>query len=314
LIAHRDGRRRLHNVGPYLSAVTAILLFLPHLSWLVQNNFLPLEYTEGRLERDANHYSAALTTALMVAGQLIALMFAAVLVLVLYGRRKAPPQKPAPSFDRVFLSFAAFGPFIAMFCMSLIFGYHVRDMWETPFWNFIGLWAVVFMRPALTRSDLRRFSMIWVLVFCTGILVFTANETIAPYVSIKPKRTIFPGKHLSHIVIDVWHNRYHTPLNYVIGDTWPAGNVAWYADDRPHVFMDGDRRFSPWIDMYDLHRSGGVIVWCMHCGDHSVNNALPGPLRAEFPTAEIQEPLVLQRMTFADVSPVTIGWAIVPPQ
>ena len=315
MLAHRDGRRRLTSVGPYLAVAVAVVLLLPHLSWLVHNDFIPWKYTQGRLERNYDQYSVAITTVLMVVGQLIALLFAMLLMLVLYDRRRAPERAPAASFDRVFLSFAAFGPFLTTFCLSLFFGYHIRDMWETPFWNFIGLWAVVFFRPALTSFDLHRFSIAWVLVFFAGLLAFVSNETLSPYVTAKPKRTIFPGHRLSDAIISQWHARFHAPLHYVIGNTWLAGNVAWYADDRPHVLMEGDPSISPWIDMSDLKKSGGVIVWCIHCGEKHIGpDSVPDALQTEFPQAQVQAPLTLLRMTFANVSPAVIGWAIVPPE
>lgn len=315
LFAHRDGRKRLTSIGPYLAVAVGVVLFLPHLMWLIDNDFLPWRYTQERLERNPDHYSAILTTVLMVVGQVLALFFATLLLVVLYDRRHAPDRKPAASFDRVFLTFAAFGPFATTFCMSLFFGYHIRDMWETPFWNFTGLWAIVFLRPALKPGDLRRFAVAWGMVFFVGLLVFVANETLSPYVTAKPKRTIFPGKMLSNTIVDSWHHRFHTPLRYVIGDTWPAGNVAWYADDRPHVFMDGDESISPWIDREDLKKSGGVIVWCIHCSSRRIApDEIPNALLVEFPQAQIQEPLTMNRKTFANVAPVVIGWALVPPE
>lgn len=189
MLAHRDGRRRLKSVGPYLSVVTAAVLFMPHLLWLIHNDFLPWLYTAGRLERNSTQYSSLITTILMVAGQIIALLFAILLLIVIYDRRRAPKRPPAASFDRIFLTFAAFGPFLVMFLMSLVFGYHIRDMWETPFWNFTGLWAVVFMRPALSPIDLRRFAIAWVFVFTAGLICFLANETLSPYVSDKREQT-----------------------------------------------------------------------------------------------------------------------------
>ena len=314
LFAHRDGRKRLTSAGPYLAVATTLLLFLPHLWWLFQNNFLPLEYTQGRLERNGDHYSAAITTTLMVAGQLIALLFAALLFVTLYDRRSAPSRTPAPSFDRIFLTFASFGPFLAMFCLSLVFGYRIRDMWQTPFWNFIGLWAVVFLRPALTPSALRRFALAWGLVFITGLLAFVGNTVLAPYVTHKTNRMIFPGSKLSQTIVDRWDARFHTPLQYVIGDPWPAGNVAWYADARPHVLIDGDRSISPWIKADDLKKSGGVIVWCINCGDKIKADAPPDYIQTEFPQAELQPPLSIPRMTSANLPPARVGWAYVPPE
>jgi uncharacterized membrane protein len=314
LLAHRDGRSRLKSIGPYLSVMTASLLFLPHLLWLIHNDFLPWAYTMGRLERNSAPYSSLVTTILMVAGQIIALLFAIFLLIVIYDRRHAPERPPAASFDRIFLTFAAFGPFLAMFFLSLFLGYHIRDMWQTPFWNFTGLWAVVFMRPALLPNDVRRFAIAWTFVFIAGLTGYLANETLAPYVTDKCKRTIFPGKNLTQIVTNEWQERFHTPLRYVIGDMWPTGNVAWYTDDRPHVFLDGNPRISPWIDQNDLKKSGGIILWCIHCGSRPEQRIESENMRTLMSHAEIQEPLTLKRMTFAKSPPAVIGWAILPPE
>jgi len=315
MLAHRDGRRRFASVGPYLSLLTAGLLFLPHMMWLIDNHFIPLQYAEGRLEfeHNASHYSAAITTLLMVAGQILALLGALVLFITLYDRRQAPDRKPVASFDRIFLIFAAFGPFLVMFTVSLVLGYHVRDMWETPFWNFLGLWAVVFLRPSLLSQDLHRFALSWIVIFVAALFLFVANETLSPYVTSKPKRTNFPGKHLSGVVVNYWHDRYHKPLKYVVGGVWPAGNVAWYADDRPHVLLEGNASISPWIDMKALRQEGGVVVWCMHCSGRPDISPPPAFMHDMFPSAEIQEPLVLKRVTFANIPPAMIGWAIIPP-
>ncbi len=314
MLAHRDGRKRLTCAGPYLAVTTLVILFLPHLWWLFQNNFQPLDYAQGRLEQHGDHHSAAITTTLMVAGQIIALLFATLLFVTLYDRRSAPSRTPSPSFDRIFLTFAAFGPFVAMFCMSLIFGYHIRDMWQTPFWNFIGLWAVVFLRPALTPHALRRFGLAWGLVFSLGLLLFVANTVLAPFVTHKTNRMIFPGSNLSELIVNQWHERLHTPLRYVIGDPWPAGNIAWYADDRPHVYIDNDQSISPWVNPDDLRKSGGIIVWCTHCGDRTQSDAPPEYVHTSFPQAELQSPVKLKRMSSANVPPAIIGWAIVPPK
>lgn len=313
MLSHRDGRKRLRGIGPYLSILVAVLLFLPHLQWLIQNDFIPWQYTAGRLERHTDHYSTLLTTTLLVAGQFIALFLFLLLLIVLYDRARAREQKPAASFDRIFLSYAAFGPFVVTFLMSLILGYHIRDMWQTPYWNFVGLWAVVFIRPPLLPDDIRRFAMAWMLVFVTTLVLFVANETLSPYVTAKPKRTIFPGKHISQMIADQWHESFHTPLRYVVGDTWPAGNVAFYAEDRPHVVMDGDLRISPWIDQADLKKSGGIVIWCIQCSLHKEPQSSQENLHFWLAQAQVQEPLTLKRMTDADVPPVIVGWAIVPP-
>jgi hypothetical protein len=64
---------------------------------------------------------------------------------------------------------------------------------------------------------------------------------------------------------------------------------------------------SPWIDRADLDRRGIVLLW-------EGPDALPANLKAAFPHAELQPPLVLPRLTLAGRKPATVSVAFVRPQ
>jgi hypothetical protein len=85
--------------------------------------------------------------------------------------------------------------------------------------------------------------------------------------------------------------------------------------ERPHVYIMGDDTISTWINPAKVHLRGGVIVWCVrHClGQQETAEDMPDFVKARFPEAQIQEPFSLGRRTDADVAPVKMGWAIVPP-
>src|SRR5712671_4644184 len=48
LILDRDARPALRTAGPYVAALIAVAIALPHLVWLVENDFLPFRYAEAR--------------------------------------------------------------------------------------------------------------------------------------------------------------------------------------------------------------------------------------------------------------------------
>jgi hypothetical protein len=78
--------------------------------------------------------------------------------------------------------------------------------------------------------------------------------------------------------------------------------------------MDGDAHISPWINADDLDKSGGIIIWCIKCNRKALtDNVMPDYLQKSFPLAKVQEPLTMSRMTLADIPPVVVGWAVVPP-
>jgi len=77
-----------------------------------------------------------------------------------------------------------------------------------------------------------------------------------------------------------------------------------YSPDRPHVIARGELALSPWVDREDLERQGVLLVWQA--------GFLPENVRANFPRAQLQKPLVLARRGTG--KPEVIGYAFVLPQ
>jgi len=310
MLARPEVRRRLRGAGPYLAIGTMALLFMPHMIWLVQHDFMPFTYAQSRMNHP--HHKLSLLLGL-VSGQLGALLPAALLFFSCFNRNTSAEDE-LHAFDRAFLCIVTFGPFFLTFLFALAMGYHIRDMWGTPFWNFIGLWAIFRFRPKFSRESLQRFAFGWGIIFIGILFAYGGSTLYGPYVTHKTQRAHFPGRALAEKMADAWHERYHRPLKYVIGDIWPAGNVAYYASERPHVFMMGDYTISPWIDSADLKREGGIIVWCVrYCIGRGVNEQPPPFIHEEFPQADVQPWLTLPRQTGADVEPVIMAWAFLPP-
>lgn len=328
VIQRPEARRCLKKPGPYLAAAVTLLLFAPHLMWLQQHNFIPFTYVKERLEAagPATRYVSPpgffptflLSPIVFIVGQTLALLPAILLFLVIDEKENGGKTKSVDKFDRAFLSAVTFVPMILTLVMAITFGFKIHDMWGAPFFNFVGLWAIMYFFPA--GINIRpRFTVAWLILFFVTVLGVASSHYLAPFVTGRPMRIIFPGTQLATNVTEAWHKQYNTPLEYVVGDTWPAGNVAYYAPERPHLFINADTTISPWIDSIDLKKKGGIIVWCeLYCSrddeGHTLNRPQPAYLAEKFPNAVIQKSMELPRQTTADVFPVTFGWAIVPPE
>ena len=139
-----------------------------------------------------------------------------------------------------------------------------------------------------------------------------------PYLSGKPHRPHFPGKALAAEVNARWHARFPDagPFPVVAGEAWAAGNICCYSIHRPVLFSSGnmgaldfDPALSPWTSDADLSRRGGVIVWdATQLGD-----GIPPQVAARFPSALGEPAVELRYRTGADIPPVRIGLALVPP-
>lgn len=318
LLVRPEGRRRLAEPGPWIALLTVFALFLPHIIWLIDNSFLPFTYAWGRMHDPSNIGFIASTVrapVFYILSQLLAILPMTLLFFAFFDHGKLVPNERFRSFDRDFLDFVTFGPFIFTLIMAVVVGIKVHDMWAMPFWNFIGLWAISRFKADFSPRAVRRFTYSWVVVSFGLLIAFTASNLFSPYFTHRGLRVHFPGQALAATVGTVWHDRFRTPVPYVVGDVWAAGNVAYYLPEWPHVLIKGDYEISPWLTRADVRKAGAIIVWCMQdCAykNRDYEEAQP-PFVKDFPQAEIQEPIILSRQTDAVVPPAKIGWAIIPP-
>jgi 4-amino-4-deoxy-L-arabinose transferase-like glycosyltransferase len=315
MVLHPESRRRLSGKGPYLAIFITVFVFLPHLIWLVHNDFIPFSYIKDRMHDldSANEYIMRPTR--FLTSQICVILPLVFLLLTLTGKKIFSPVRTESrtSFDQSFLNAVVFGPLLLFLLIGLI-GARLHDMWGTPILGFSGLWAIKHFHTALSPTALRRFAYGWLTIFIVILASYTGTSVFYPYVTHQSQRIYFPGQALAKEVIGTWDQKYHVPLQYIIGDTWPAGNIAYYPPGRQHVLIDGDYKISPWIKPQDIKQHGAVLVWCIaNCACKNQTQDTPPDYVQNFPKAEIQKPIVLARQTGANIPPVTIGWALLPP-
>ena len=317
-LARPESRRKLSTPGPYVALVVAGLIFLPHVLWLVDNHFLPFNYARERLQPTTDGptiHSVILIPLLFIGSQVLAILPALLMSISLMDRRRPDEETVMKKFDRDFLTTITFGPFFLIIIVTSVLGLQVHDMWAMPFWSFIGVWLLSIMRPVLSARSLQRFALSGLIVFSLVLIAYVGGTYYYPYLTNKGLRIHFPGNELADQVNQSWaQHHFDGPLRYVIGDTWPAGNIAYYTPGRPHVLIAGNYDFSQWVDPDDLRHKGGIIVWCVSQCSFGNHKESPPEFLGNFPDAAIQPPLTLDRQTGANIKPVVIGWAILAPR
>jgi 4-amino-4-deoxy-L-arabinose transferase-like glycosyltransferase len=295
VLAHPQARRRLAEPGPWVLVLTALLTFLPHMAWIVDSGFISIEYVARRApEVGTGIYLVKLVS--FIGAQLTAIIPMLLLALMLWRWRArdatpATPPSDANQFDRAYLVALALGPILFSISLSAITQRPPRVMWAAPLLCFVGLLIATSIRPVLTTARLRTFGRAWIVVLLLPALLFALDQLGRPALAGKENRTHFPGQQLGAEVTERWFAQTGKPLRYVIGDTWYAGNAAFYSDDRPSaLFVHGGYRFNPWVSPEDLRKAGAVLVW-------DAENEGPGipPIIAEqFPGAALQPEVPLQ--------------------
>ena len=211
--------------------------------------------------------------------------------------------------DRLYIAFVALGPFVLAELLSTGAGLGMRAMWGGPLWCFLGLFLVMVARPPRAQAPLRAFAAAWMIVCVLPLVAYAGVHGIGPMLKENEKRSSFPGDALADRITALWRDATGAPLRFVVGDTWLAGNIAFYGDDRPAVFTDADTAANPWIDPAALAAAGAVLVW----DADAWGAAIPPALQQKFPAAIAQTPVVLEKLCPRTRKPVRIGWALLPP-
>ena len=309
--ATAEGRRSLRRPGPWLAAGVAVLVLAPHVSWLVSHGFPSVAYARDRLIRVHGFRDRVEVPLLFTAGQLLALLPAGLLVRAIGWCAGGWPRHEG--FPRRFLLAVALGPFLLTLGAGILFGRNLvggsREAWGTPFWSFAPL-LLALGQEAPDTPRLRRFAWAWAAVVLLAATAYLASILLLPRITQAGRRESFPGKALAQFVQQAWRRRVASPLAFVGGDVWLAGNVSFFHPEHPPVFIDLDRGKSPWIDEAELLRCGAVVLWDAQDAQAADYRRL---LLARFPRHELQPIQAFAFHTPARPRPFWLGFAILPP-
>ena len=101
----------------------------------------------------------------------------------------------------------------------------------------------------------------WALILTAPVVAYLVEWSASPAVIQHERRCDFEGREFAATVTQLWQDRYHQPVPYVIGDVWLAGNVGWYSTDRPAVVIWRDGPQSLDIRREEVIQRGAVVVW-----------------------------------------------------
>jgi len=308
---HPQARRCWRSTGPYLTIGVAMAMFMPHLHWLMKNDFGPIRYFLTRSETSQGWFGHLVNPIHFAAAQLMAVGLLLWVVYRLVQRQwqlRQADEKQA--FQRDYLAAVLFGPLILVLLLSLVTGAHVRTMWGSAMWTYIGVFLLLTFQTDSSHQTHSRLVRLCLILTIGLPLVFGARNLLSPYTLSKPSRVHFPGRPLAEAVADRWqrYSQHPSKLPLVAGDWWVAANVGFYYPGRVSVYADLSQKKSPWIDPVQMAAMGGVIL-----GSPDTDGATFDRWLAQFPQAEELEPITLPWQTDAHLPPVTFRIAGVSP-
>ena len=312
-------RSSLKTAGPYLLTVAALLVFLPHLIWMMQNEFITIQYVFRRSgEQDSNgallrHVVAPLRFLGMQLGAFVPMLVLAWPMLrsrTLRTETKLSTNENSHSFFHRYVAIIVFGPIVIYVVLSLVMGASIRSMWGGPLFSFFGVWLFSKFElpsdPKLVNKILRDSILIG-LCMLAGLAI---RNTVVPAARGKLSRVHFPGVEAAEKINELWRSRFENDFEVIGGEMFAAASIGAYSLRQVDVYADLSPETSPWISDQEFSSRGGVIVWEIVDGNHSP----PAGWAERFPTSELLvAPIELKSRALSGPRDIEIGAMFVPP-
>ena len=204
-----------------------IVLLVPHLVWLFNNDFITISYGLDRSGLEVSSFIDHLKNPLIFLFKQIGILipfFFLVFLLI----RKFKFKINFKDKKLLFLLFINFIPILLMFITTVITGSQIRTMWMTPFYLFFG---VTFIYIFYSQINIKKVKS-----FLYGFLFFfILSPVLYSYISISQtdKRTDYLGKEIAAKVQISWSQNFDKEIEFVTGDEWKAGNLSYHLKSRP---------------------------------------------------------------------------------
>ena len=204
-----------------------IVLLVPHLIWLTNNDYVTITYGLARTGLENSSLLDHIIYPLIFLGkQIVTLIPFFVMSFFLVKRFRFKISLKDKKL--LFLIFINLVPIGLMFITSMLTGSKIRTMWMTPFYLFFGVLIVYVLQAEINLKKLNGFILAFLILFIFSPFAYA-------YISITEtdKRTDYPGKEIAEKVQYAWSKNHKEPINIVLGDEWVAGNLSYHLKSRP---------------------------------------------------------------------------------
>ena len=215
------------NFKYLISLEIFIVLLVPHLIWLTNNDYETITYGLARTGLENSSLLDHITYPLIFLGKQIGILIP-FFIMSFFLINKFRFKIPLKDKKLLFLIFVNLVPIGLMFLTSMLIGSKIRTMWMTPFYLFFGVLIVYIFQAQINLKKLKGFLSSFVILFIVSLFSYA-------YVSISEtdKRTDYPGKEIAIKTQYVWNQDHKESINVVLGDEWNAGNLSYHLKSRP---------------------------------------------------------------------------------
>tara|TARA_B100000470_G_scaffold178362_1_gene142862 strand:- start:444 stop:1703 length:1260 start_codon:yes stop_codon:yes gene_type:complete len=212
----------------YLISFTVFLILLvPHLIWLIDNDYITITYGLGRAGLENSNFLNHLTYPLLFLGKQIGILIP-FFIMSLFLIKKFEFKINLKDKKLLFLISINLIPIVLMLLTSIFTGSKIRTMWMTPFYLFIGVLIIYVFQMEINLKKLNGFLSAFLFIF-----IFSPFFYVYVSVTQKDKRTDYLGKEIAQEIQLEWNKNFNEPINVVLGNEWNAGNLSYHLNSRP---------------------------------------------------------------------------------
>jgi len=210
-----------------ISLEVFIVLLVPHLIWLTNNDYATITYGLARTGLENSNLLDHISYPLIFLGKQIGILIP-FFIMSFFLIKKFKFKILLKDKKLLFLIFINLAPIGLMLLTSMLTGSKIRTMWMTPFYLFFGVLIVYIFQKQINIKKLNNFISAFLILFIFSPFAYA-------YVSITEteKRTDYKGKEIAIKVQYAWSKNYKEPINVVLGDEWAAGNLSYHLKSRP---------------------------------------------------------------------------------
>ena len=215
------------NFKYLISLEVFIILLVPHLIWLANNNYITITYGLARTGLENPSLLDYIIYPLIYLGKQVGILIP-FLIMSFFLIKKFKFKISIKDKKLLFLLFINLIPIGLMFLTSMLMGSKIRTMWMTPFYLFFGVLVVYIFQSQINLKKLNSFISAFSILFVLSLFSYA-------YISITKtdKRTDYPGKKIAIKTQYEWSQDHMEPINIVLGDEWHAGNLSYHLKTRP---------------------------------------------------------------------------------
>jgi 4-amino-4-deoxy-L-arabinose transferase-like glycosyltransferase len=297
---------------PFLVAVLVFAACMtPHLLWLFAQQHGPLQYAQAATGMETRGTSALRALNFALAHWAFPVVALVAFLAALNGplRWRAAwaslwaPLRPRSSE----LWLLGVLPVVATMLGTILTGARTAWIWGLPISAGLALLATSRAHEMGATLNLRRMwravAVVWVVVILAAPLWWWLRALYqSPAVS-------EPREEMALTVDALWDQENVAPLRFISGTRALAASVAFYAPSHPRYWsMWNATRETPWINLDDVKRHGGVIVCALEdkpCETLALSWSTDArPVRVAKKVRGLQFPTQLYRVFIIPVSPV----------